>query len=138
MPSWTKPYTKEVIDKAHAELVRHREKADIPRIQLLRAVKSSGDKTLFASHIPAVREKALENLSFLMKKHAAKLENNKPYFGILCGVAVHMAKRQLGLILSSKEAFYKGRLKEKRMSELRTILGLQPHSSQREKVIHHA
>lgn len=136
-----RPYTFEDIAKMNAELHRYNKEVEKPPIQELRAgAKSSDGRKLygkgknfipFASQSPEVRARAQERLDYLLIKHRAKLEEKGPsnYYGILCGVAVAMAKRDLGLVMGYKEMGWKWLYRKRRRNALRTALGLQGHKS---------
>lgn len=122
-----KPLTPEKAAKLLAELRSY----DNPNYQISvfkAGATSSKSKELFANQLPAVREKALEHLARLMKKHKAKLElkGKGQYYGILCGISIRLAKGDLGLIISSKKAFRRAKFISRRKSSIRTQLGLQP------------
>src|SRR6267143_1857911 len=128
MPRWKRPYTFEMMAKMNAELQRYNYEREKPPIQELRAgaKKSVGraqDKNFipFANQPPEVRKRAQERLDYLLAKHHAKLTERGPanYYGILCGVAVAMAKRDLGLVMGYKEMFKKYRYRMRRASALR-------------------
>lgn len=138
MPTWKRPYTFEMLAKMNEELQRHNYEVEKPSIQELRAgaKKSVGraqNKNFipFANQPPEVRKRAQERLDYLLAKHHAKLAEKGPskYYGILCGVAVAMAKRDLGLVMGYSEMGWKWLYRKRRRSALRTMLGLQEHQS---------
>ena len=95
------------------------------------AKSSCNNKPLFPNQPPEVREEAKQMLDYLLAKHHAKLQakGRKTYYGILCGVAIAMAKRNLGLVMGYKEMGYKWLYRKRNRSQLRTKLGLQEHQS---------
>lgn len=113
------------------------ERVKPPIQELQKGAKSSQGRRLdknfipFANQPPEVRARALERLDYLLAKHHAKLAEKGPskYYGILCGVAVAMAKRDLGLVMGYSEMFWKYVNRCKARSTLRTKLGLQEHQS---------
>lgn len=123
-----KPLTPEKAAKLLAELRSYVNPNNQIEVFRKGAISSTKRLPLFSKQLPAVREKALEHLARLMEKHKAKLEvkGRKHYYGILCGISIRLAKADLGLIISSKEAFRIAFHLKKRMSSIRTQLGLQP------------
>jgi len=80
-----------------------------------------------------VRAKAEEWLARLLLKHKEKRDQMDPvhrsrHFAALVGVATHMAKRDLGLIISCIDARRKGRRVMLYVRGLKTRLGLRPSS----------
>jgi len=132
-----RPYTLEMIGKMNAELQKleaRKQRMEGPdRILDLREKgnKSSGANGLFPKQPPEVQAKAKEMLDILLQRHRDKLaaKGKGNYYGILCGVAVAMAKRELGLTMSYKEGHLKLTYRKRRRSSLRTALGLQEHKS---------
>ena len=68
------------------------------------AENTRGRKPLFYKYPPYFQEKAMENLKRLVNKHRAKVESKGSwYYAILVGTAVHVTKRQLGLLEDYKK-----------------------------------
>jgi hypothetical protein len=132
-----RPYTFEMMARMNAELqvlnARMERMGGPDRILDLREKgnKSAGGKPLFSKQPPEVQAKAKEMLDILLIRHKDKLEakGKGNYYGILCGVAVAMAKTELGLLPSYKERSWKKQHRKRRRSALRTALGLQEHQS---------
>lgn len=125
-----KPLTPEQTAKLLAELHSY----DNPSHQIAvfrKGAVSSQAGNLFKNQLPAVREKALEHLARLMEKHKDTLaiKGRKNYYGILCGIAIRMAKGDLGLIISTKAVLKRAGYYRRRKSSIRTQLGLQPPQS---------
>lgn len=121
------PLTPEKTAKLLAELRSY----DNPSGQIAvfrKGAKCSRGGDIFVNQLPAVKERAIKWLAILMERHKEKLavKGKKNYYGILCGIAIRMAKADLGLIITPKEAFRKAFHLSKRKSSIRTQLGLQP------------
>lgn len=138
MPTWKRPYTLEMIEKMNAELQRYEALMVRPPCEKLKgtAKRSQGrrdypDFIHFANQPPEVRARAQERLNYLLVKHHTKLQEKgvSKYYGVLCAVAVAMAKRDLGLVIGYKELYKKYVYRLRRHSALRTMLGLQEHKS---------
>lgn len=87
-------------------------------------------RELFRNQPDNIKELAHQFLNRLLVKHKAKLEAKSwparnGYYGILCGTAVTMAKKKLGLVMPDKERRGLGNKAALRKSILKTFLGLQ-------------
>lgn len=79
---------------------------------------------LFYRHSPDVRRVAHRMLAYLKVKHRDKLATNHRLYGLLCGLAVIMAKTELG-ITNRKGTGIKGIHSKRLKSRIKTYLGLQ-------------
>lgn len=122
-----KPLTPEQTAKLLAELNSYDNPSHQIAVFRKGAIKSKG-LPIFHNQLPAVKEKALEHLARLTDKHKDTLavKGRKNYYGILCGIAIRLAKADLGLIVSSREVLMKAKHYSRRKSSIRTQLGLQP------------